>query len=121
VTPFNDAPQLCHALEEAVARRGVRAVVIDEAQHLMHVAGGATWLDQLDWLKSMSNTMGVVHVRVGTYDLLDFRNLSGQTARRGHISMFRGISSNRRRIRSRSSALCAVCWSMSLSRWISRL
>jgi hypothetical protein len=84
VTPFNDAPQLRHALEEAVARRGVRAVVIDEAQHLMHVAGGAKLLDQLDWLKSMSNTMGVVHVLVGTYDLLDFRNLSGQTARRGH-------------------------------------
>ena len=84
VTPFNDAHHLRHALEEAVARRGVRAVVIDEAQHLMKVAGGAKWLDQLDWLKSMSNTMGVVHVLVGTYDLLDFRNLSGQTARRGH-------------------------------------
>jgi hypothetical protein len=83
-TPFHEAPHLRHALEEAVARRGVRAVVIDEAQHLMHVAGGAKLLDQLDWLKSMSNTMGVVHVLVGTYDLLDFRNLSGQTARRGH-------------------------------------
>jgi DNA polymerase III delta prime subunit len=70
-TPFHEAPQLRHALEEAVARRGVRAVVIDEAQHLMHVAGGAKLLDQLDWLKSMSNTMGVVHVLVGTYDLLD--------------------------------------------------
>ena len=84
MTPFNDAPQLRHALEEAVARRGVRAVVIDAAQHLMHVAGGAKLLDQLDWLKSMSHTMGVDHVLVGTYDLLDFRNLSGQTARRGH-------------------------------------
>jgi AAA domain len=84
VTPFHDAPQLRPALEEAVARRGVRAVVIDEAQHLMHVAGGATWLDQLDGLKSMRHTMGVVHVRVGTYDLWDFRNLSGPTARRGH-------------------------------------
>jgi hypothetical protein len=28
-TPFNDLPHLRHALEEAVARRGVRAVVID--------------------------------------------------------------------------------------------
>jgi len=32
----------------------------------------------------MSNTMGVVHVLVGTYDLLDLRNLSSQAARRGH-------------------------------------
>jgi hypothetical protein len=83
-TPFNDMPHLRYALEEAVARRGVRAVVIDEAQHLMKVAGGAKLLDQLDWLKSMSNTTGVVHVLVGTYDLLDLRNLSGQTARRGY-------------------------------------
>lgn len=67
-----------------MARHRVRAVVIDEAQHLMKVAGGAKLLDQLDWLKSMSNTTGVVHVLVGTYDLLDFRNLSGQTARRGY-------------------------------------
>jgi hypothetical protein len=83
VTPFQEAPHLRHALEEAVARRGVRAVVIDEAQHRMKVAGGAKLLDPLDWLKSMSNTTGIVHVLVGTYELLDFRNLSGQTARRG--------------------------------------
>src|SRR5713226_9018158 len=83
-TLFNDAHHLRHALEEAVARRGVRAVILDEAQHLMKVAGGAKLLDQLEWLKSMSNTMGVVHVLVGTYDLLDLRNLSSQSARRGH-------------------------------------
>jgi hypothetical protein len=41
-------------------------------------------VDQLDWIKSMSNMTGVVHVLVGTYDLLDFRNLNGQSARRGH-------------------------------------
>jgi hypothetical protein len=62
----------------------VRAVVIDEAQHLMQVASGAKLLDQLDWIKSMTNMTGVVHVLVGTYDLLNFRNLSGQAARRGY-------------------------------------
>jgi hypothetical protein len=36
------------------------------------------------WKRLYSNTTGVVHVLVGTYDLLDLRNLSGQTARRGH-------------------------------------
>src|SRR5262244_2293117 len=49
-----------------------------------HVGVDCVCADQLDWLKSLSHTMGVVHVLVGTYDLLDFRNLSGQTARRGH-------------------------------------
>jgi hypothetical protein len=81
---FSDSGQLRHALEDAVARHGVCAIIIDEAQHLMKVAGGAKLLDQLEWLKSMSNTMGVVHVLVGTYDLLDLRNLSSQAARRGH-------------------------------------
>jgi AAA domain len=81
---FSDSGQLRHALEDAVARRGVRAIIIDEAQHLMKVASGVKLLDQLEWLKSMSNTMGVVHVLVGTYDLLDLRNLSSQAARRGH-------------------------------------
>src|SRR6266567_2483417 len=81
---FSDSGQLRHALEDAVVRHGVRAIIIDEAQHLMKVASGAKLLDQLEWLKSMSNTMGVVHVLVGTYDLLDLRNLSSQAARRGH-------------------------------------
>ena len=82
--PFNDSPALRRALEEALARHGVRAVMLDEGQHLMHVASGAKLLDQLDWIKSMTNVTGVVHVLVGTYDLLDFRNLNGQAARRGY-------------------------------------
>jgi hypothetical protein len=84
VAQFNDSPELRQAMEDALIRRGVRAVVIDEAQHLMQVASGAKLLDQLDWIKSMTNMTGVVHVLVGTYDLLNFRNLSGQVARRGH-------------------------------------
>jgi len=84
VAQFHDAPVLRQALEEALIRRGVRAVIIDEAQHLMQVASGAKLLDQLDWSKSMTNMTGVVHVLVGTYDLLNFRNLSGQAARRGY-------------------------------------
>jgi hypothetical protein len=84
VAQFNDSPELRQAMEDALIRRGVRAVVIDEAQHLMQVASGAKLLDQLDWIKSMTNMTGVVHVLVGTYDLLNFRNLSGQAARRGH-------------------------------------
>jgi hypothetical protein len=75
-------------LEEAVARRGVRAVIMDEGQHLMHVASGAKLLDQFDWMKSMTNVTGVLHVVVGTYDLLDWRNLNGQSARRGHAMHF---------------------------------
>ncbi len=40
-------------------------------------------IDQLDWIKSMTNVTGVVHVLIGTYELLNLRNLSGQASRRG--------------------------------------
>lgn len=83
VAQFNDSPELRHALEEAIARRGVRAVLLDEAQHLLKVSSGTRLIDQLDWLKSMTNTTGVLHVLIGTYELLALRNLNGQTARRG--------------------------------------
>jgi DNA polymerase III delta prime subunit len=85
-TQFNDSPELRHALEAAMAKRGVRAVILDEAQHLMKVGSGASGgklLDQLDWIKSMTNVTGVLHILIGTYELLNFRNLSGQASRRG--------------------------------------
>ncbi|TMF47313.1 MAG: hypothetical protein E6I32_10030 [Chloroflexi bacterium] len=80
---FNDAPELRHALEDATARRGVRAVLLDEAQHLLKLSSGIRLIDQLDWLKSMTNVTGVVHVLIGTYELLALRHLNGQAARRG--------------------------------------
>ncbi|MBD2213982.1 ATP-binding protein [Nostoc linckia FACHB-104] len=83
---FNDSPELRHALEEAMTKRGVRAVILDEAQHLMKIGTGSNagkLLDQLDWIKSMTNITGVLHILIGTYELLNFRNLSGQASRRG--------------------------------------
>lgn len=83
---FNDSPELRQALEEAMNKRGVKAVILDEAQHLMKIGSGASGgklLDQLDWIKSMTNVTGVLHILIGTYELLNFRNLSGQASRRG--------------------------------------
>jgi hypothetical protein len=85
-TQFNDSPELRHALEAAMSKRGVKAVILDEAQHLMKIGSGASGgklLDQLDWIKSMTNVTGVLHILIGTYELLNFRNLSGQASRRG--------------------------------------
>lgn len=84
-TQFNDSLELRNALEEAMERRGVRAVILDEAQHLMKIGSGASGgklLDQLDWIKSMTNMTDVLHILIGTYELLDFRDLSGQASRR---------------------------------------
>src|SRR5712691_2239944 len=71
------------AVEYALARLQVKAVVIDEAQHLMQVTAPLRPVDQLDWLKSLTNRTQVLHVLVGPYDLFEVRNLSGQAARRG--------------------------------------
>src|SRR3989442_923172 len=79
---FQDSSELRQALEDALRRYGVRAVIVDEAQHLMKVGTGAKLLDQLDWIKSMTNVTEVLHILLGTYDLLAFRNLSGQASRR---------------------------------------
>lgn len=80
---YHDDPELRYAMEDALRTQHVRAVVLDEAQHLMQSSQAATALDQLDWIKSMTNVTGVLHILLGTYSLLHFCNLNGQTARRG--------------------------------------
>lgn len=74
---------LREAVEYTLERLQVKAVVIDEAHHLLQVHAPLRPVDQLDWLKSMTNRTQVLHILVGPYDLFDIRNLSGQAARRG--------------------------------------
>ena len=56
------------------------------------MSSGRRLLDQLDVIKSIANCTGTPHVLVGTYDLLAFRNLSGQLRRRSldvHFGRYR--------------------------------
>jgi len=71
-----------HAVERALAFRRPAAVLIDEAQHLARVGSGRRLSDQLDVIKSLANRTKTVHVLIGTYELLAFRNLSAQLSRR---------------------------------------
>lgn len=83
---FNESSELRNAMEEAMLRHGVQAVILDEAQNLMTIgngASGSSLLDQLEWIKSMTNVTDIVHILVGTYDLLSFTRLNGQASRRG--------------------------------------
>jgi hypothetical protein len=73
---------LRRALEQALRHRRPDAFVIDEAQHLTKMASGRRLQDQLDSVKSLANLTGTLHVLVGTYELLAFRELSGQLSRR---------------------------------------
>jgi energy-coupling factor transporter ATP-binding protein EcfA2 len=71
-----------HAVERALAFRRPAAVLIDEAQHLAKMGSGRRLADQLDVIKSLANRTKTVHVLMGTYELLAFRNLGAQLSRR---------------------------------------
>ena len=74
--------QYHHAVERALRFRRPVAVLLDEAQHLARTGSGRRLSDQLDVLKSIANCTETVHVLLGTYELLAFRNLSAQLSRR---------------------------------------
>ena len=82
IEPKIVAANLRIALENALRQRKPDIFFIDEAQHLGKIASGRKLQDQMDSLKSLANITGVLHGLLGTYELLSFRNLSGQLMRR---------------------------------------
>ena len=82
-TAYPDNPEVRDAYEEELRRQALRTVILDEAQHLIQSGDGKQPKDQLNWIKSMTTETGVLHILIGTYDLLPFCNLDGQMARRG--------------------------------------
>lgn len=83
------APALRRALENALIHRHPDVFFVDEAQHFGKMASGYKLQDQLDCLKSLANMTGILHCLLGTYELLTFRNLSGQLSRRSVDIHFR--------------------------------
>ena len=89
--------QLQQSLENALRYRRPAAVFIDEAQHLARMASGRKLADQLDVIKSVASRSQTIHVLIGTYELLAFRNLSGQLSRRSvdlHFSRYCSENAN---------------------------
>lgn len=80
---------LRRALENSLIHRRPAVFFIDEAQHFSKMASGQKLQNQLDCLKSIANITGVLHCLLGTYELLTFRNLSGQLSRRSVDIHFR--------------------------------
>jgi len=74
--------ELRWALEQALRHRRPTAFIVDEAQHFKRIASGRRLLDQMDTLKSLANLTGIIHVLIGTYELLGFAQLSAQLDRR---------------------------------------
>lgn len=91
ISQSQNTAALRRALEKAFLHRQLMAFMVDEAQHLLAMAGGHTLLQQMNWIKSIANVTGTPHVLVGTYELLNCRTLSGQLGRRSmdiHLSRY---------------------------------
>lgn len=71
------------AMENALKYRKPHAFLIDEAQHISRIARGKSLRNQMDTIKSLASISMVPFVLFGTYEILKFRNLSGQLIRRG--------------------------------------
>ena len=98
-TPRAVGTEYRYAVEQAIRYRRPVAVMIDEAQHLGKISSGRRLLDQLDVVKSFANQTKTVHILLGTYDLLAFRNLNGQLSRRSidvHLARYRAENSEDR-------------------------
>lgn len=94
---FTPVLELRWDFEQALTQREVGAFIIDEAQHLKQMTSGRRLLDQMNHIKSLANNTTVVYVLIGTYELLDLTNLSGQLSRRSlDIHFPRYLSSNAR-------------------------
>lgn len=76
------SPELRESFENAITHRKTRMVLLDEAQHLLKVAGGKGIIDQMDTIKSIANLTGSNFIMYGTYELMDFLDLNGQLGRR---------------------------------------
>jgi energy-coupling factor transporter ATP-binding protein EcfA2 len=101
VTSIIRDTDLSYAAEQALRYRRPPVVFVDEAQHLARVASGRRLSDQLDVIKAIANRTGTVHVLLGTYELLAFRNLSAQLSRRCldlHFQRYRADSAADRQI-----------------------
>lgn len=80
-----DADKLRRALESSIAHRKTRYLFIDEAHHILMVKDQGRLEFQFEMLKSLTIESDITIVLMGTYDLLDIRDYSGQLVRRSEI------------------------------------
>ena len=65
-----------------IRHRSLIVFLTDEAQRFSKMASGNRQQAQMDAMQSMASMTNILHGLFGTYELLEFRNLSGQLSRR---------------------------------------
>ena len=84
VIPKADTDTLCYALEQALKYRKPYGVFLDEAPHLLEMAGLSDQ-DQMDCIKSLASLSASILGLFGTYEMLDLLDLSDQLIRRSSV------------------------------------
>lgn len=65
-----------------IRHRSMIVFLTDEAQRFSKMANSSRQQAQMDAIQSMASMTGILHGLFGTYELLEFRNLSAQLSRR---------------------------------------
>lgn len=81
---MNTVAALRRAVENTMKMRGTRALIIDEANHLLMV-DPKLMRRQFEVIKSLSQKCNVTIILIGTYDLLEILEQSAQLVRRGRV------------------------------------
>ena len=79
---------LRRSVEDYLRLRKSRVLIIDEAHHIFLMGNNQQLKCQFESLKSLATDTGVTILLVGTYDLLDILDQSGQLTRRSQIVNF---------------------------------
>ncbi|MCO5189463.1 MAG: ATP-binding protein [Anaerolineae bacterium] len=82
IAPKMPRAELRLAMVGSLYQRGVKVLFYDDAQHLQMVTKAQRLQDQMENLKWLSDVSETTIVLVGTYDVLNLIDLSGQLARR---------------------------------------
>lgn len=77
--------ELINLITQRIKQKGIRLVVIDEADLFVTVRGHAQAYENLQFLKSLVNISGIPHVFAGTPPLAEFLSMEGQIINRSHV------------------------------------
>lgn len=68
-----------------IRQKGVKLVMVDEADLFVTVRGQAQAFENLQFLKSLVNITGIPHIFAGTPALAEFLSMEGQVINRSHV------------------------------------
>jgi hypothetical protein len=81
-------PKFRRTIIRILKERSVKAVIVDEAQHLAVTASGQQMLKQFNAIKSLADEAGIPFLLVGPYELYNYLSTESQVIRRSAFEHF---------------------------------